>query len=293
MSKALERSVKSLVKHNKEGSYSTHANRGKRLDQAVQQLADRYPDLHDLRNLKPRHIDYLVERWKSENLSPGTIKNRMSDLRWVTHKIDKANIMHRTNDEYGIDRRQYINNDINKAKTLDASHVEQMKDPYVQFSLKLQSEFGLRREESIKFDAFYADKGDHIELKSTWCKGGRTREIPILNQSQRQLLDEIKSFQREQGARALIPPDKNYISQLKRYENVTNRGGEKNNHGLRHQYAQDRYRTLTGWECPNCGGKNWKALTAEEKTIDEKARFIITQELGHNRLDIVANYIGK
>lgn len=40
-------------------------------------------------------------------------------------------------------------------------------------SLQLQQAFGLRREESIKFQPRYADRGDHIALKGSWTKGGR------------------------------------------------------------------------------------------------------------------------
>lgn len=41
--------------------------------------------------------------------------------------------------------------------------------------------FGLRREESLKFQPVFATNGldDSIRLKSSWCKGGRTRVIPI------------------------------------------------------------------------------------------------------------------
>jgi len=56
----------------------------------------------------------------------------------------------------------------------------QITDPYVRISLMLQQEFGLRREEAIKFQPAYADKRDHIQLKGSWTKGGRERTIPIL-----------------------------------------------------------------------------------------------------------------
>jgi hypothetical protein len=33
----------------------------------------------------------------------------------------------------------------------------------------------------------------NIDLKPSWCKGGRTRSIDVKTQEQRQLLDKIKS----------------------------------------------------------------------------------------------------
>jgi hypothetical protein len=46
-------------------------------------------------------------------------------------------------------------------------------------SLRLQAAFGLRREEAVKFQPSYADRGDRLALKASWCKGGRAREIPV------------------------------------------------------------------------------------------------------------------
>lgn len=44
---------------------------------------------------------------------------------------------------------------------------------------QLQAAFGLRREEVIKFQPSYADRGDRIALKGLWTKGGRERTVPI------------------------------------------------------------------------------------------------------------------
>ena len=51
---------------------------------------------------KPKHVEKLVERWLAEQLASGTIKNRMSHLRWLAQKIGKENIVARTNAAYGI-----------------------------------------------------------------------------------------------------------------------------------------------------------------------------------------------
>jgi hypothetical protein len=64
-------------------------------------------------------------------------------------------------------------------------------------------------------------------------------------------------------------------------------------HGLRHAYAQERYRELTGWPAPAAGGPTVKALTAEQRTIDRQARLTISQELGHEREQITSIYLGK
>jgi site-specific recombinase XerC len=40
-------------------------------------------------SLKQKHVQALVNHWLGQNLSPGTIKNRMSCLRWWAEKINK------------------------------------------------------------------------------------------------------------------------------------------------------------------------------------------------------------
>ena len=65
-----------------------------------------------------------------------------------------------------------------------------------------QQAFGLRKEESIKFIPPYADVGDKLILKSSWTKGGLSREIPIRTEAQRQVLREAHALA---GKGSLIP----------------------------------------------------------------------------------------
>ena len=64
-------------------------------------------------------------------------------------------------------------------------------------------------------------------------------------------------------------------------------------HGHRHQYAQERYRELTGWSCPAQGGLTSRQLTPEQKAIDRESRIRISAELGHSREQITAIYLGR
>jgi integrase len=156
-------------------------------------------------------------------------------------------------------------------------------------SLRLQLAFGLRREEAIKFSPHFADKGDKIVLKASWTKGGRAREIPVRNEQQRQLLEEVHRFA---GRGALIPSNKNYLQQMRTYERNTLKAGLDKNHGLRHAYAQARYTELTGWQCPAAGGPERKHLTAAQREADTVARQTLSRELGHTRISIAGVYLG-
>ena len=100
-----------------------------------------------VQSLKPKHVETLVERWKAEGLSTGTLKNRMATLRWWAEKNGKANVVAKSNDVYGIADRRYVTN-VSKARELTSGDLAQVTDPYTRMSLRLQAAFGLRREES-------------------------------------------------------------------------------------------------------------------------------------------------
>jgi hypothetical protein len=285
----LNYALKQLCGRNRDGSFATQANRQRILDLMANQLHDMGYRHMSAQSLKPKHAEQLAQRWLAEGLSAGTIKNRMTALRWWAEKIGKDNVIARTNDAYGIPERVYVTN-ISKGKELDMDNLQQIPDPFVRISLALQALFGLRREESIKLIPALADQGDRLTLKSSWTKGGRPRQVPIRTPEQRQLIDAAKALAR-QGS--LIRPDyRRYRDYLKHFRNVCERAGIHAFHGHRHFYAQERYREMTGWECPARGAPTWKQLTPEQRVIDREARLALSREMGHNRVQITAVYLG-
>jgi site-specific recombinase XerC len=281
--------LKQMCHRNRDGSYSTQAGRERILTlvaNALHRLGFR-----NLRatSLKPKHVERLIEQWKSEELSAGTLKNRLAELRWWAEKVGKPNVIARSNDAYGIERRVYVTN-VSKARVLKEDELAKVSDPYTRLALKLQAAFGLRKEESIKIRPTWADRGDKLLLKASWTKGGKERAIPIRNDHQRQVLEEAR---RLAGKGSLIPAEQSYKRQLKRFENQCSRAGIDHVHGHRHAYAQERYREMTGRDSPACGGKRSKALTGPEKAIDQAARLTISRELGHEREQITAVYLGR
>ena len=95
------------------------------------------------------------------------------------------------------------------------------------------------------------------------------------------------------GFGSLIPPNRSYVHQLRVYEGITTRAGLSSLHGLRHAYAQERYEELTGWKCPATGGPGRQSLTAEQRELDREARLTVSQELGHEREQVTAAYLGR
>ncbi len=281
--------LKQLCRRNRDGSFATQRDRERVLDQVASQLHEMGYRHLAAASLKPKHVESLVERWQAEGLAVGTIKNRMAELRWWAEKIGKQNVIARDNDHYGIGNRQYVTN-VSKARQLTGGELARITDPYTAMSLRLQAAFGLRRGESIKIRPEWADRGDRLALKDTWTKGGRPREIPIRNAEQRQVLDEAKALA---GRGSLIPAERSYVEQLRRFEYQCAAAGAHRIHGHRHQYAQTRYRELTGWPAPAAGGPRSRDLTPSQREADREARLTISEELGHEREQITAVYLGR
>jgi hypothetical protein len=136
----------------------------------------------------------------------------------------------------------------------------------------------------------YADQGDHLILKPSWTKGGKARVIPIRTGHQRGVFDRAHKLA---GKGSLIPSNRNFRQQLRIYEGHTLRAGLSKMHGLRHAYAQRRYEELTGWKSPAAGGQPRRSLTRIQRDRDHQARLIISRELGHEREQITAVYLGR
>lgn len=281
--------LKQLCRRNRDGSFTTQRDRERLLTQMADQLHGLGYRHMSAQSLKPKHIESLVKNWQGTGLSAGAMKNRLAAVRWWAEKVNRQNVVARSNDHYGIPNRQFVTN-LSKARTVSAHDLDKVRDPRVRMSLELQQVFGLRREEAIKFMPDYADRGDHIVLKESWTKGGKARVIPIRTEAQRAVLNRTHGLA---GKGSLIPSAKNYRQQLRVYEADTSRAGLSKMHGLRHAYAQQRYQELTGWPAPAAGGPTTKTLMPEQKQIDQQARLTISLELGHERPQIVAVYLGK
>ncbi|MCD6055143.1 MAG: integrase [Gammaproteobacteria bacterium] len=285
-------SINELIKKMPPHSYKSIADTRIILHSVARELQELGYKLDNIRQLKPKHIEALVEKWKAAGQNPGTIKNKMAKLRLTATCIPKPNIIKPTNEEYGISNRNYIPT---HNKAIDEIDLSQINDPHLKLSIEAQKLFGLRREESLKIILSQADQGNFLEMQPSWTKGAVPRQIPIETPEQRAFIDRAKSFVGE--GRSFIPADKSNREQLNRYIGETKRIGFRNLHGLRHAYAQRRYRELRQYtgkilECPLRGGKSRKEMAKEERLIDDKIRERISANLGHSRISIVKIYIG-
>lgn len=293
--KSAEFSINEIVKQSNYRSYASRNDMSVMLKKCVRDLHQLGFRISHVKGFKAKHVYKLVEHWKEQNKSTATIKNYLSKFRELGKILKDDKLVKPDNTPYNIGCRQYFPETSKAIHTVDFS---KCTDPLIRLSMEGQYLFGLRREESIKFIVSEATtRSGLIDLKSTWTKGGIGRSVPITNLEQIDWLERVREA--VNPGQSLIYEGTSYVDQLNKYAYQTRLMGLRKLHGLRHAYAQRRYKELTtycspnkqGWECPFNGGPKNSDLTQEQKNIDFKVRHILTRELGHSRLSVLKSYL--
>ncbi|MGA0565571.1 phage integrase N-terminal domain-containing protein [Ancylobacter sp. VNQ12] len=279
-------SLRTLCQHAPDGSWATRHQRQSGLIAIAGELRQLGYKMPDARSLKPKHIQALLTHWRASGISDATMKNRLGWVRWWALRTGKPGLIPRDNAALGIGEKTTFKGP--RAEATGASKRDALPER-MQLAIRLQMAFGLRLEESLKFRAATADHRTYVTLQASWCKGNRTRAIPVTHERQRDLLDELH---RVCGDGSLIPNGTSYIAFRKQLENATLAAGITNMHKHRHWYACWRYRTLSGVQAPAEGGPTHDQVTPAERARLDAVRLQVSQELGHNRIDVTDAYLG-
>jgi len=180
---------------------------------------DNYRSLPKLSALKPRIVSHYVEHLKSLGRSTGSLKNNLSYLRSLAKGIGKPNIVHRTNEEYGIGSRKYYATRNREAYPTTEQLQIIPKEGY-RLAVEAQMLFGLRAQEALKLQIKLADRGNYLAMLGSWCKNGRPRNLDIRNESQRDWIQRAHEYADRTGNKSLIPKDKTLRSWLRGYHDT-------------------------------------------------------------------------
>ncbi|MDR3640250.1 MAG: integrase domain-containing protein [Humidesulfovibrio sp.] len=265
-------------------------------------------------NITNKHVAAVVAQWRADGLSLGTIKNNLAGVRAVCMTYGNEAIAS-SNSAFGVGRRAYITN-VNRAVAdvefeRVTGHLCASGNPQsdrVALMLGFQREFGMRLEESMKFNPL-RDVGGNLVHIHVGTKGGRPRWLVIRTAGQRELLDAAKTSGFYRDLRHGIIPERcreeqwrGFVYRTVRQASFETGGTGLRMHGLRHAYAHKRYEELTGF-LPPCRYDSresyhaaaMKAAGQDWRERDELARCTIREELGHSpdRVDIDAQYLGK
>ena len=157
--------------------------------------------------------------------------------------------------------------------------------------VELARRLGLRSKEASLLDsraALAQAREKEIVTITFGTKGGRKRDVPITSQEQVQALQ--RAAQAQGSDRSMIPVDQSWqrwrSKELREARDLVRQHTTGGLHDLRSAYACQRYLEKTGHAAPAAGG-----LIAD-KGKDLDARKEISRELGHNRVEVVAEYVG-
>lgn len=288
--------IKHILKSNRDGSPDKQSARHQNLMRCVKELRARgYSNRWDVHKLGKKEVSRLVHDWKEKGIADRTIANRLADIRWLATKINRAEFIP-SNKDAGLGLRQNQPGfGENKAQQLEQRHLDQM-DPRMQLVNELKVEFGLREKEALMIQHGYATAASetYIQLQGRWCKGGRPRVIEVVSDRQRDLLSRVGAHQKVHGDRSMIPSQQTYKTYKKIVQAKSTELGVRG-HGLRHQWAQDRFTQVSqGIQPPLAGGPAYSSLNERDQALWDKAARRVNEELGHGkgREDITATYIG-
>jgi integrase len=158
--------------------------------------------------------------------------------------------------------------------------------------VELCRELGLRSKEASLIDARAAlsealSRGTITVSEGT--KGGRDRVIPVT--SERQIEALSRAAQAQGSDRSMIPSSESWKTwregDLRAAREIVREHTGEGLHGLRASYACERYQALTGSPAPVAGG------SGVDRALDREARAIIAEELGHGRIDVTSEYLGR
>ena len=125
-------------------------------------------------------------------------------------------------------------------------------------------------------------------------KGGRDRTVPIDSEKKRELLDRAKIFAGRPTASTAAPELSlkqalGHYSRALRNAGITKATAGVTSHGLRHNYANDRYQHYAHADSPVRGG----SFAQINRELDRAARLEVSEELGHSRESVSTYYLGR
>ena len=265
--------------------------------------------IQDPKNLGERHIEVLVKHWwYCQHKKAKTIQNDLSRLRVFCAMLGKPGMV-------GTVQKYLPEVDPELLKVRSAARTTKSwsghgidlvetfrkvdeRDPCLGLMLRLELGFGLRREEVLKCNPHIQDYGHYLQVFPGMGKGGRWRNIPIVSNAQRDLLDYVKARVSKNRALGWEYSRSGQIASLeqniRRYENLmTSFGFTKadagiTGHGLRAQFAEN-HALLLGMIPATMGGGAGQLDGADSGVVKVK----VAQALGHNRQSVTSAYIGS
>ena len=285
---ALVSQLDKLARHNRQGSFCTKDRYYDACKRFCGYLADEYR-LQKLSNISGKHLVGYVLYLQENGKSASTIKTDLAAIRFFHDKVSNPKYTLPTNSELGVEleRRRFGGIDrtwsnVEFSKMLGKALADDRYDFIL--ALYLGRYAGLRIHECFRIDTATAERALRENAITIKGKGGKVRTVPINEQiavAMRKQLDRTP-----RGHKLLVPDDMHtdrainllQLFIMKHRDEVRDAGSDRplTFHGLRHTYAAEKYKELTG--------SGMSALDAH---------FAVSRLLGHERADVTNIYLAS
>lgn len=300
---------KGQIAERKTCSEQTRKDRAWFYEYAFAELAELGYHLSRPDNLREKHVEALARHWQSKGLAIRTLHTRISMLRVLAGWIGKPGMVgdiEKYFPELDLTRTSAAErNRAWDANGVDAAGIIEQAmaiDKRFGVMLLLQKAFGLRVKESIELRPLRAvsGSGEHL-MVIDGTKGGLPRAVSITTSEQRSAIDMAIALAMKSKSKRLRWDGMTYRKAYATFYTMAGKMGltrkEKGvtAHGLRHQFAQERVKTLTGGHPTPIEMKETMpgvkpTLTQQENLAANQA---VSLELGHRRPDVGSFYYGS
>lgn len=280
----LERQIDSFFKHTNEKSFKTRERYSDGMHDFAKFLAKEFRK-ENIKSIKNKHIEaYITHMQKNPGeYSTSYITTNLSAIRFFYHRVTDGKLHIKTNRQLNVVPRTQTER-IGKNRSIDKTDSDSLiaaaekasRMDYF-FILKLGELFGLRLHEAFslrKSQINEALRTNQIHIKG---KGGLIRTLP-LNYDQKKLLENIKNQIHPVNDRIFIGENQRTHLEIKKFQafirNSKKNGTSSTYHSLRHSFAQNLYKNLIA-----------------SGLSDIEARSVVSERLGHHRIEITKIYL--
>ncbi|WP_103737829.1 tyrosine-type recombinase/integrase [Diaphorobacter sp. LR2014-1] len=264
----------------------------------INTLSDVGIKINNLTQLTHRHLKIVFEQWEAKDTSASTLTTYFSCIKrmyeWIDNPLPQKSASELVSSKK-VTRRTRIATK-SKAWSENGVDIQAVIDKvtglnaYAGLYLELCMAFGLRVLEAASLKPADSDRGDYL-LVILGSKGGRGRTVPYTTEYQRQVISKAHAMASSSGVLRprgwKVTRAVNSFYHYLRVAGVNMKKMGVTTHGLRHEYAALLYEQVSGDKPPVVGDK------VPEKDTDQKARAVVTEALGHSRLDITSAYLGS
>ncbi|USE01588.1 integrase domain-containing protein [Vibrio sp. SCSIO 43133] len=252
---------------------------------------------------------YLKERYEIGEISPRTARDYLSHVNRALAQArgDETRVVNATRELGFVPKQGIATSDQSVSGTLHQKIMQNTSEE-VKLVIQLQRAFGLRFREASLLDAksvLRAFESGKVPIIKRGTKGGQERNLPIFNSEQYKIMLAAAEYQIANDKNSFIPDDKSFRAfQTSAWREFNEVDASYCSHGERRFFACKFYRDYVGVACPVQSNiahgrahiefiADQKGISFEQaKQLDREARQMLSEVLGHHRINITNAYVG-